>query len=125
MTFSQREDIAAIKKRLLSPKSKGIRVALLDNLKTLKFSWADLEGLITSPTISGHQMYVGEGHRPNSLVWFLTVNGATLSKDMADRCINIKLGRPEFDPNWEADVRNFIQEYRWQILSEIRSQIES
>lgn len=120
LTFSSREDMKGIKTRLLSPNALQLRLALLDNLKTLRFSWADLEGLITSPVISGHRMYHGEGRRPNNLVWALTLNGATLSKDMAERCVIIKVKRPEYDPNWQPQVEDYIRTYRWEIINDIR-----
>ena len=31
--------------------------------------------MVTSPIISGRQLYVGEGQRPNLLTWFITLNG--------------------------------------------------
>lgn len=125
MDFSPSDDIVAIKKRLLSPDARPYRVARLDNIKTLRFSWADLEGLITSPVISGHRMYKGEGRRPNTLVWILTLNGASLSKDMAQRCINVKLQRPQHAPGWERQVREFIREHRWQIIADVVQSLQA
>jgi hypothetical protein len=118
--LSPNEDIVAIKKRLLSPAARTLRVARLDNLKTYRFSWADLEGLISSPVISGHRLYKGEGRRPNYLTWGLTLNGASLSKDMATRVVVIKLARPQYSPTWEDTVRAYIEEHRWKILNDIR-----
>ena len=125
LEISQQEDIVAIKKRLLSPAARPLRLARLDNIKTYHFSWADLEGLITSPVICGHRLYKGEGRRPNALTWALTLNGASLSKDMAQRVIVVKLQRPNYNPNWEGNVRAYIAEYRWHILSDIRRLLES
>ncbi len=120
MTFSHRDNMETIKTRLLSRRALPLRVALLDNLKTLRFSWDALEALVTSPIISGRQLYEGEGRRPNTLVWVVTLNGATLSKDMAQRAIIIKLKRPEYKPLWRQEVASFIREHRWEILSDIR-----
>jgi len=78
-----KEDIADVKTRMLSVSALQIRVMLLDNVKAHRFSWADLEGLITSRDVSGRALYKGEGRRPNTLVWVITLNGASLSKDMA------------------------------------------
>src|SRR5437016_12783758 len=66
------EDIDKIMTRLLSPLALETRVAMLDNVKTLRFSWADLEALITTDVISGRQLYDGEGRRPNTLTWVVT-----------------------------------------------------
>jgi hypothetical protein len=119
LDISPKEDIVAIKKRLLSPGARTLRLARIDNIKTLRFSWADLEGLITSPVISGHRMYKGEGRRPNTITWALTLNGASLSRDMAKRVIIVKLDVPEYSPTWEQGVRDYIEEHRWHILSDV------
>ncbi len=112
-------DMDVVKTRLLSDQACRIRAARIDNIKTLKLSWADLEGLITAASISGHAMYKGEGRRPNTLIWGLTLNGASLSKDMAQRCAIIKLGRPVFTADWEERVRNYVREHRWEIIADI------
>jgi hypothetical protein len=115
---SPSDEIAAVKTRLLSDEARQIRMARLDNVKSLKFSWADLEGLITAPVISGRMLYKGEGRRPNTLIWCITLNGGNLSKDMAQRVIVIKLDRPEFKPDWETGVRDYARRHRWEIIAE-------
>jgi hypothetical protein len=125
LEVSPNEDIIAIKKRLLSPAARTLRLCRIDNIKSFRFSWADLEGLITSPVISGHRMYKGEGRRPNTLTWALTLNGASLSKDLAKRVIVVKLQRPTYCPTWEAETRALIQQFRWQIFNDIRLFLES
>jgi hypothetical protein len=117
---SPTDSIADVKTRLLTSEAGRKRVIRLDNVKTLKFSWADLEGLITSSEISGKALYRGEGRRPNTLIWAITLNGATLSKDMAQRVIQIKLSRPTFKASWESDVRQYIRAYREGLLGDIR-----
>lgn len=122
---SPTDSIADVKTRLLSTEEGRKRVVRLDNVKTLKFSWADLEGLITSSEISGRALYVGEGRRPNILVWMITLNGASMSKDMAQRSIVIKLGRPTFRPTWESEVREFIRANLWGLLGDIKALLET
>jgi len=119
-----REDLPAIVKRLLSPEGRDKRVVLLDNLKTHRFSWSDLEGFITAPVISGHEMYRGEGRRPNTTTVAVTINGASLSKDLAQRCVIIRLARPEYLAEWAGTVRDFVAGYRWQILGDLRGLLE-
>ena len=119
------DSIADVKTRLLSSERGRCRVARLDNVKSFRFSWADLEGLITSSEISGRALYIGEGRRPNTLVWMITLNGASLSKDMAQRCIQIKLARPVFNPSWEAELRQFIRDNRWGIIADLRALLEA
>lgn len=105
--------------RLLSPEAMGKRVVLLDNLKALRFSDAEIEGLITTKVISGHRMFHGEGRRPNTLLFFVTVNGASLSRDMAERCVPVRLKRPKHDGSWEERLAAFIEEHRWAIIADI------
>lgn len=122
---SPTDEIARVKTRLLSGNRCRVRFARLDNVKTLKFSWADLEGLITAPEISGHALFQGEGRRPNVLTWAITLNGASLSKDLAQRVIPVRLGRPRYDATWEGRVREFIQRYRWELIAEIGRTLEA
>lgn len=116
--LSANEDIQSIKTRLLSPEGMIMRLALLDNVKTLKFSWAELEALITAPVISGRRMYIGEGTRPNNLTYFITLNGASLSTDIAQRCCIIKLAKPIYSGNWEDDTRAFIDQHREELVAD-------
>jgi hypothetical protein len=113
------DDFEKVLKRLLSPQALDRRVVLLDNVKTLRFSWSDLESLITTDVISGYQNYVGEGTRPNTFNWFITLNNASLSKDMAKRCVIVKLKRPKNDPSWEVGTWKLIDEKRWEIVGDM------
>ena len=63
-------DIEQIKTRMLTPTARTKRMAVIDNVKSLRLSWAEFEAIVTSPVISGKQLYVGEGQRPNLLTWF-------------------------------------------------------
>lgn len=114
--YGQEENISAFKTRLLSPSARGIRVILLDNIKSHRFSQAGMEAMITSSIISGKQNYMGEGQLPNTYTWCLTINGASLSKDMAKRCVVIKLARPENSGTWESESQQFIEKHRWEII---------
>jgi hypothetical protein len=113
------EDFGRLMNRLLSTDALAQRVALLDNVKTLRFSWADLEGLITNDTINGYRLYVGDGRRPNTLTWFVTLNGASLSKDLAQRSVIIRLKRPAYAGAWEDEAKGFIEANRWAIFGDI------
>ncbi|MBV8557873.1 MAG: PriCT-2 domain-containing protein [Planctomycetaceae bacterium] len=119
-TVSVKEDMPDITRRLLSGSAAG-RIGRIDNLKVLKFSWADFEGLLTSEKINGHAMYVGNQSIPNTLVWTITVNGASLSKDMAQRTVCIKLARPTYRPTWGIEIVEYIQKNRWEIIAELIS----
>ena len=119
-----KDEIADLKTRMLSTEEGRKRVVLLDNVKTLRFSWAELEGLITNRLISGRALYKGEGQRPNTLCWIVTLNGANLSKDMAQRVIPIKLNRPTYSGDWEKDLREFIRENRWGLIADIKQNLE-
>jgi hypothetical protein len=125
LELSPTEDIGRIKERLLSPEALQKRVARLDNIGVMRFKWPDVEGLITQPTISGRALYIGESQRPNTLVWVMTLNGASLSRDMAQRVIVIKLKKPPFDPQWESTVRGYIRKYRTEILADIKHALEN
>lgn len=124
MEYSTHESGDAFKTRLLSPSGLAFRVVLIDNIKSSKFSSADIEAMITADTISGKALYIGEGRRPNHLVWCLTINGACLSKDLANRCIIIKLKRPEYQGNWESEVAQYVEKHRWDIIADLLAMLQ-
>lgn len=125
MSFDRDEEVSQIKTRLLSPDALTRRCAILDNVKTLKLSWAELEGLITAESISGKVMYVGEGSRPNTITWFITLNGANLGTDIAKRSVIIKVRKPEYAGDWEVQVRAFIQEHREALIADVISALKA
>jgi hypothetical protein len=116
---SANEDIEQLKTRMLTPAARTKRIALMDNVKTLRLSWAELESMITSPTISGRQLYVGEGQRPNLLTWFITLNGVSMATDMAQRSVIIKVVKGENSGPWWEQTRQYIDQYREQIIGDI------
>jgi len=123
--LSAGEDASRMRSRLLSPEGLKKRLARLDNVKSLRFSWAEFESIITSPLISGHRLHQGEAGRPNDLTWIITLNGASLSTDIAQRVIVIKLGKPKRSGDWETDVVSFIEANRTEITAGIRSFLET
>jgi hypothetical protein len=119
------QEMDGIIRRLLSGEARGRRLVLLDNVKSLRFSWSDLEGLITAEYVSGHRMYKGEGRRPNTLVWVITMNGGSLSKDMAQRAVMIKVNRPgTYDPEWEPRIEAFLKERHWDVLADAVAELK-
>ncbi|MBN2291061.1 MAG: PriCT-2 domain-containing protein [Pirellulales bacterium] len=119
------EDIATLKQRFLSPEGQTKRVAILDNVKSLKLSWAELESLITTPTISGKRMYIGEGQRPNLITWAITLNGVSLATDMAQRSVIIKLVKGENAGGWYEENIRYIDEHRTEIIGDIIGALRS
>lgn len=113
------EDIETLKTRMLSPEARTKRIALLDNVKTLRLSWAELEAMITAPIISGRQLFVGEGQRPNLLTWFITLNGVSMATDMAQRSVIIKVVRGKNDGPWWEQTRQYIDTHRDKIIGDI------
>jgi hypothetical protein len=116
--LSAGENSEVMRQRLLSPEGLKKRVVRLDNVKSLKFSWAELESLITAPEISGKQLYVGEASRPNSLLWILTLNGPALGEDLAQRCVIVKLKKPVHRSGWEEEVNSFIDANRKALIAD-------
>ena len=119
------EDITTMKTRLLTPGDREKRIALMDNVKTMRFSWAELESLITESVISGKQLYVGEGQRPNLLTWFITINGASMATDMAQRSVIIKIVKGENDGKWWESTCKFIDDHRQEIIADILTQLRT
>lgn len=78
-------------KHLMDDDALGKRILLADNVKGTMSSRC-LETLVTSPTISGHRMYIGGMSRPNFMTLFVTSNVPRLSADLASRCVSVKIG---------------------------------
>jgi hypothetical protein len=119
------ESIDTLKQRLLSPHAATKRIAILDNVKSMRLSWAELEGLITSPVISGKRLYCGEGQRPNHMVWLITLNGVSLASDMSQRSIIIKLVRGENAGSWYEDTRDYIDRHRSELIADVVGALRS
>jgi hypothetical protein len=118
-------DFKQIRTDLLSPSALTRRVALLDNVKKHKFSWAELESIITIDQIGGHRMYTGFASRPNTLTWIITLNNATLSKDLAQRCVIIRLNRSRYGSTWVGRVQAYIARHRWAIIGDILARLKA
>jgi hypothetical protein len=57
--------------------------------------------------------------RPGILTWFITMNGASLSKDMAQRVVPVKLSRPDYTDTWEREVADLLTNRRWEIIGDV------
>jgi len=113
------EDISRVKSRLLTAESATRRVVLCDNIKSTRFSWAELEALITASTVSGWELYQGDASRDNRLCWYLTLNGASLSTDIAQRCVEVQLATPSYQADWDARLRGFIETNADAIIADV------
>jgi hypothetical protein len=117
--FALGEQSETIKKRLLSPEALIKRMAQIDNIKSNKVSSGDIEGIITGTEISGHALFQGERTRPNTLTWFLTVNGVGMSRDFSQRSIVIRLAKPTHCGDWENLVNAYVEARRWEIIADV------
>jgi hypothetical protein len=113
------EDEGEVHRRILGPTGRVKRLALIDNVKTLRFSSRAVEALLTCREISGRQMFVGEGSRPNSLTWCMTFNEPSMGKDMAQRAVVIEVDTPVYDPTWVREIEAYIEGNRWAIVGDL------
>ncbi|WP_339686805.1 hypothetical protein [Gimesia maris] len=119
LDVSPKEDSSQIKQRMLSAEATGKRIFAIDNLKSYKYSNSELEAMITLSEISGKRLYVGEATRPNTFCYFITVNGASLSKDLAQRCVIIKLSKPRYSLGWEDETHDYIEKNQAAIIADV------
>lgn len=117
--ISPDEDITKVKGRFLTPDAIPLRVATLDNVKVARFSFGPWEALVTCEEISGWRPYYGNSNRKNLISWFVTINGASLSRDIAQRVVEIRLGDPTYSAQWELDLAEFLESYRDELLGDI------
>ncbi len=113
-------------KRLLSPAGRRKRMFLIDNVEGY-FRSPALATLVTQGSISGMAPYgKGEETRPNDLVYVMTCNSATLSRDIISRSMLIRMKRAEnSNRRWNTEVEQYIRENRMQIVAEIVSILEA
>ena len=115
--ISNKTDGEDIKKRILT--AGDVRIIRMDNIKSSNLSNEVLESLITIKRVSGHRMYVGQAAIANWFTYILTFNEAALSRDMAQRCIVIRLKRPNYSASWYQDITEFIDKNRDKIIQDI------
>lgn len=123
ISISQNEQSRDLFVRLLTPQSLTKRVVILDNIKSSHFSNCDIEGLITATEISGRQLFTGDASRPNHLTWIFTCNQPSLSKDLAQRCVPIRVSRPTYDPFWIESIDRYITRHRWEIIADLAAKL--
>ena len=105
---------------LLSPSARNKRVALFDNLKAFRFSSDLFESLVTCEDINGHRLNHGHASRPNHLTFAVTVNGASYSKDMAERSVVIKLKPPNRSGTWYKETLALVEQHRGEVIADVR-----
>jgi len=64
-------------------------------------------------------MYLGNGAVPNLHTIAITINGASLSSDLAKRCIVITLADAVKSQTWLQSLNEFIDQNRWAIIGDI------
>lgn len=121
LRLSQVESVETISKRIVNQANNKPRprIISIDNVKSRRFSWADLESMITSQEIAGHRLFSGNGPVTNFHTFAITINGPCLAKDLAQRVVVIKLGKPSFSPTWQNEVSEYISYKKWEIIGDI------
>jgi hypothetical protein len=106
-----------ISKRIMSSDDWLSRVFLFDNIKG-KFGGSAIESAVTAEFLTGHKMFVGTVKRPNDATFFLTFNLPEMTRDLAQRSIIIKIGKPQAGDFIEwASI--FVNEHRLQLISDL------
>lgn len=110
-----------LKTRLLTPDSASSipRIVLIDNAKSRKLSLQDFEAMVTTQNISGHKMFRGNKAMRNLFTSVITINDASLSRDLASRSIFIHLKDSAKHPGWLSKVTDFIEKNRLKLYAEI------
>jgi hypothetical protein len=108
-----------VQTRILSSEGRKSRLVVFDNLKGTRTSNSLVESYVTADKISGRELYVGEGTRPNIITWTITANQPSLSKDFVGRAYPIRIIPPVYSPKWNARVDRLIEENRWAIYGDI------
>lgn len=115
------KDEEQLRTDLMSPKESHKRIILIDN-KRHHLASETIESLVTSPEIDGHQMYTGYCSRPNVSLLAITANGASMSRDMSDRCVTVHLKRPAYSGTWESKVDKFLADHGSDVISDVAAE---
>lgn len=82
--------------RILSEEAMTGRVVVMDNVKG-RVSGQKIEELLTTPTIEGWKPYVGHATRPNRLTTIITANSPSLSNDLSERAVVVRIGKQQWE----------------------------
>lgn len=104
--------------RLLTPEALTKRIGILDNVKGV-LSSAMLEWLVTTELISGKRLYSGDASRPNTINYFITMNGPSCSPDVALRSYFVELQRPTYSTQWDERLAKFVAERGCDVVADV------
>ncbi len=118
-----------VRRRLLSTSGRQKRIFLADNVEGY-FRSSSLAKLLTESVITGMAPYgKGEENRPNDLTYCMTVNSATLSRDLIHRAVFIHVRPPDATDGarvgWSRRVHAFIRKHRLQIIADMIGLLEA
>lgn len=122
-TDLSRKSLDEFKARLLDQTSQSKRIVLVDNIKT-SVSNPQIEAMITSSVLDGKRMYHGDFRRPNLLTWFLTANSPRLSRDLTDRSVPVRIGKPK-GRDFQGWAAKFLAARRGELLADLLAILES
>jgi len=123
VSLETRDGIDRLRQRLLAPSNAALRFVTLDNVKSAASS-GEIESLITADVIDGHRLHHGDARRINNLTWSMTANGVGLSRDLADRAVLIKLGKPK-RADFVSWAWRFIDAHRAELLADILAELQA
>lgn len=123
VSLETRDGIDRLRQRLLAPSNAALRCITIDNVKSAASS-GEIESLITASVIDGHRLHHGDARRANNLTWTLTANGVGLSRDLADRSVLIKLGKPQ-RADFVSWAWQFIDKHRLQLVADILAELRA
>jgi len=106
-----------ISKRIMSSNDWLSRVFLFDNIKG-RFGGSAIESAVTAEWLTGHKMFVGTVKRPNDATFMLTFNLPEMSRDLAQRAVIIKVGKP-CSGDFVEWATNFVEEHQYQLISDL------
>jgi hypothetical protein len=123
LTPAAQQDWGQVRSRLLSDDAVGCRLVCMDNVKG-RLAASELETLLTSQRIDGHKMYQGQASRPNTFTYLFTSNQPSLSRDISDRAVVIKIGRAQHSQEYVSWATRFVAERRPRLLADIFARLE-
>lgn len=121
---TEKEDWEQVVKRMLGDDGLSKRCVVMDNVVARVVN-RTLEGLLTAQTVTGWRPHHGQFSRPNDLTYYITSNRPSMTRDLADRSIVIKIGRPRHESSFVDWASKFLADNRPQVIADIVARLSA
>jgi hypothetical protein len=117
-SLNYEDDWGTLSKRIMSSDDWDARVMLFDNVRSAAFGSGAIESAITEKSITGWKTYVGQVSRPNDATFIVTFNDPSLTRDLTDRAVVIKIGKHNHGFDFVSWANDFVGRHRAALIAD-------